>query len=155
MRAGVKLLWLTAVIFAAAVGARYVFAQGNDRPSKILPTRFEFTDGNDEFVFELHDPVLIQQARKYLMDPGTAPLRVAGRIAETRVDYNPKWSFHLQPGSVQFFKNSIQVCNASIFVVQENLTYVGGSFLPGRWWCPWESHLTRELPGVPTQYITQ
>ena len=149
MQAGLKLLLLVATIFAAALGARYALAQ---EPGRILPALFEFTDGSNEFVFELRDPAKIALARKYLASQGAEPLRIAGRIAEAPVPHNARWSFHLAPGTVQFFGASIEVCNASIHAVQENLAYVGGTFLPGGWWCPWDSRLTRELSSG--QYVT-
>ncbi|MGW5100847.1 BP74-related protein [Streptomyces sp. NPDC004100] len=59
--------------------------------------------------------------------------------------YNPRWSFHYNPETVNFFDVAIEVCDATLPYVEENLDEAGGAFLPGAIWCPWSSRLTREI----------
>jgi hypothetical protein len=47
---------------------------------------------------------------------------------------------------VRFFEVAIEVCDATMPYVEDHLDEVGGAFLPGGYWCPWTSRLTREVP---------
>ncbi len=58
-------------------------------------------------------------------------------------DYNPLWSYHLHPDSIDFFEYEIEVCDATIQYVEDHLNEVGGSFLPNNFWCPWCSRLIK------------
>ncbi|MER6506540.1 hypothetical protein ABT158_06965 [Nonomuraea sp. NPDC001636] len=69
-----------------------------------------------------------------------------GRIVKRSVAYNARWSYHLQPETINFFDVAIEVCDASMTYVEDHLDEAGGAFLPGGHWCPWSSRLTRELP---------
>lgn len=60
--------------------------------------------------------------------------------------YNPRWSFHCDPATVGFFDVAIEVCDATLPYVEDHLDEAGGAFLPGAYWCPWSSKLTREVP---------
>jgi hypothetical protein len=40
---------------------------------------------------------------------------------------------------------AVEVCDASIQYVEGNLDAAGGAFLPDLRWCPWSSHLVREI----------
>ncbi|MEV7009895.1 calmodulin-binding protein [Streptosporangium sp. NPDC051022] len=107
---------------------------------------FEFTDsGNAKFVFKLTDPTKIQHARDLLNGATTAKPSVMGKIAVGTASYNPAWSYHYIPSTVQFFEGATEVCDAGIAYVEEHLSEVGGSFLPGNAWCPWSSRLVREV----------
>ncbi len=68
-----------------------------------------------------------------------------GIIVKERRDYNPDWSYHLAPDSISFFRYAVEVCDANMQYVEDNLDAVGGSFLPGNRWCPWQSQLVREI----------
>ena len=109
--------------------------------------RFLFRDVSPEqgFVFELRDPAKIAHARAILAGEETAAVHVMGTVVKSRAAYNPRWSYHLDPASVEFFEFAIEVCDATMQYVEEHLEEVGGAFLPGGTWCPWSSQLVAEL----------
>lgn len=103
-------------------------------------------EGNvHEFVFRLDDTIKIAEARSKLANPEAKNRCVMGTVVCSRVDYNPKWSFHLKPDSVSFFEQAIEVCDANMTYVESHLDEVGGAFLPRSHWCPWTSALVREV----------
>lgn len=109
---------------------------------------FEQRDPQDnvrEFVFQLHDPVKIAEARAILADKKIMTRSVMGTIVCRKEKYNPNWSFHLAPDSISFFENAVEVCDANVTYVEDHLDQVGGSFLPRSRWCPWSSELKREI----------
>lgn len=111
---------------------------------------FEFTDTVDKFIFQLNngkDDDEIAKARDILSGKVTDTIHVGGKIVKESVSYNPNWSFYLDPGSIYFFEGAIEVCDSSIRGVQDHLGEVGGSFLPGNFWCSWSSKMTREISG--------
>lgn len=112
-----------------------------------IMARFQFTDAHEKarFVIELHDPELIKHARRVLSGEETELVHVRGTIIKEKAPYNPEWSYHLDPTTIEFFSNAIEVCDASICFVEENLGEVGGSTLPGSHWCPWSSRLLAEV----------
>ena len=71
---------------------------------------------------------------------------VAGKIIKEAACYNPPWSYHLDPQSIDFFASAIEVCDASIAYTESFLDEAGGHFLPGNHWCPWGSRLIKEVP---------
>ncbi|MET9376074.1 calmodulin-binding protein [Streptomyces sp. NPDC002992] len=110
------------------------------------PAYFEFTDYSQErFVFRLDDGAKIAQARAILSGTEREEVHVHGRIIKRTQPYNTRWSYHLNPSTVDFFASAIEVCDASIPYVEDHLDEAGGAFLPGSHWCPWESRLTREV----------
>lgn len=111
------------------------------------PAHFQFTDAHEKarFVIELRNPDLIEHARRVLSGDETELVHVKGTIIKETAPYNPDWSYHLDPTTIEFFSNAIEVCDASICFVEENLPDVGGSTLPGSHWCPWSSRLVTEL----------
>jgi hypothetical protein len=117
----------------------------NEPMTEIL-ARFQFTDAHEKarFVIELRNPELIKHARRVLSGEETELVHVRGTIIKERAPYNPEWSYHLDPATIEFFSNAIEVCDASICFVEENLGDVGGSTLPGSHWCPWSSRLLGE-----------
>ena len=98
-----------------------------------------------EFVFELTDEAKIAHARKVLAGEEQARVHVIGRIIKRKQDYNPKWDFYLDPGTIDFFEVAIEVCDANMSYVQDHLDEACGPFLPGCVWCPWDSRLVREV----------
>ena len=103
-------------------------------------------DGNHhEFVFAISDPVKVETARVILSNPSDGRRRVSGIINPTPAWYNPGWSFHLKPESIDFFELAMEVCDANACWVEENLADIGGAALPGNFWCPWSSLLDREV----------
>jgi hypothetical protein len=110
------------------------------------PAYFEMTDVTGErFVVEMTDPEDIDHARALLSGETRQLPHIMGRIKARPAEYNPMWSYHVEPRSVTFFDFSIEVCDATIPYVEEHLDEVGGAFLPGGYWCDWSSRLVREL----------
>jgi hypothetical protein len=110
------------------------------------PAFFDMRDVNgDSFVIKLWDPATIAHARRIVSGEETGAIHVIGKVVDSRVAYNPEWAYHLDPSSIGFFENAVEVCDATIRYVEDHLIEVGGAFLPGSIWCPWTSTLVREL----------
>ncbi|MFI0405137.1 calmodulin-binding protein [Actinomadura sp. 3N508] len=108
---------------------------------------FVFTDiTNQQAVLKLTDPAKIQHARELVSGETVDRPHVFGRIIKRQADYNPRWSYHYDPYTVDFFDYAIEVCDATIPYVEDHLDEAGGAFLPGLMWCPWTSRLIREIP---------
>jgi hypothetical protein len=97
------------------------------------------------FTIKLIKPEQIAHARRILSGQETLKTHVSGTIIKKGVAYNPPWKFHLSPESIQFFEAKAEVCDAHIQYVADHLPQVGGDFLPDNQWCPWSSHLIREV----------
>ncbi|MEV6428442.1 calmodulin [Nocardia sp. NPDC051463] len=107
---------------------------------------FAFTDySGKEFVIRLTNEQRISEARRILSGEETMSVHVMGRIRKMPAQYNPGWNFHLDPDTITFFTMAIEVCDASINYVDDHLDEACGAFLPGCFWCPWSSKLTREI----------
>ncbi|GAB6898399.1 BP74-related protein [Kineosporia succinea] len=106
---------------------------------------FQQHSGPGEFIFELTDEGKISKARKILSGDETSEVHVMGRFRKQRKDYNPHFSYHLDPDTVVFFSYAIEVCDANMNYVEDHLDEAGGAFLPGAYWCPWDSRLVREV----------
>ncbi|MEV6973063.1 calmodulin-binding protein [Kitasatospora sp. NPDC093806] len=107
---------------------------------------FEFTDVTHEtFVFRLTDVNRIQKARDILSGKEKEATHVMARIVPRPQFYNPRWSYHINPDTVEFFAFAIEVCDATIPYIEEHLDEAGGAFLPGYYWCGWSTKLTREI----------
>ena len=101
---------------------------------------FEFTDINqDRFVIKLVDTAKIQHARNVIAGIETKQVHVAGTIVKNAIQYNPGWSYYLDPASISFFEMSTEFCDATINYVQVHLSEMGS------FWCPWTSTLVREV----------
>ncbi|MEG4943231.1 hypothetical protein QUA80_24150 [Microcoleus sp. F4-D5] len=111
------------------------------------PARFvlETPPAPDQFVIELTDESKIQQARNILNGTQKDETHVMGRIIKRPAPYNSKWSYQLDPASIGFFSFAIEVCDANIGYVEDHLDEAGGAFLPGLYWCPWNSRLVKEI----------
>ncbi|HEU4511362.1 MAG TPA: Ig-like domain-containing protein [Pyrinomonadaceae bacterium] len=99
---------------------------------------FKTGGGPETFVFKLTDPQTIQQART-LIATGTRMI-LSGIIIKQPVYYNSPWSYHLDPKTIRFTDGAIELCDASIRYLEDNLH----SAYPG--WCPWASDLLAEIP---------
>ncbi|QXJ22762.1 calmodulin-binding protein [Actinomadura graeca] len=109
---------------------------------------FEVTTYQDRSVIKLTDPAKIEHARGIVNGTEKERVHVVGRILKTPAPYNPGWSFHLNPDTIDFFQVAIEVCDATTSYVEEHLDEAGGAFLPGLVWCPWSSKVIREVtPG--------
>jgi hypothetical protein len=99
----------------------------------------------NEFVFMLQDAGKIAEARRILQDLHALNVHVQGTVIKSRAPYNPRWSYHLDPDTISFFEMAIEVCDANMTYLEEHLEEIGGSTLPDSHWCPWSSHLRKEL----------
>ncbi|KAI8871208.1 hypothetical protein GQ42DRAFT_162158 [Ramicandelaber brevisporus] len=107
---------------------------------------FEFKDGlNDLFVFKLTDPEKIKHVR-YILD-GTEQIRtfIYGRIIKSKVDYNPRWNFHLDPDMIEFKDRAEPDCDATLYFIGNNLDKIGYETLCGGFWSPIYLVYTREV----------
>jgi len=107
--------------------------------------RFTDTDGEPRFVIQLVDEDKVDHARRILSGEEQSRVHVQGTIVKETAEYNPDWSFHLAPDSIDFFEIAIEVCDSAIQYVEEHLDEVGGATLPGLHWCPWSSRLVDEI----------
>ncbi|MFB7720700.1 MULTISPECIES: calmodulin [unclassified Nocardia] len=113
---------------------------------------FAFTDySGKEFVIQLNNDQRIAEARRILSGEEQMSIHVMGRIRKRREAYNPGWDFALDPDTITFFTVAIEVCDSSIDYLNDNLDEACGAFLPGCFWCPWSSRLTRELKDSEVQ----
>ena len=103
------------------------------------------------FVIALNDPAKIEQARKAISDPEQNPHSVMGIIAKSAAGYNPPWSYHLDPATIEFFEFAIEVCDAAPQYVEDHLAEACGAFLPDCRWCPWSSKVLAEVPDASTE----
>jgi hypothetical protein len=135
-----KRLQAITVVVVALLSAATASAQHRAR-------YFVMSDGDpvNDFVFALEDPQLIAEALAIIHMPPDGRPHVAGIIETTRAPYNPKWGFHYRPQTISFPEISIEVCDANTSYVQAHLKEVGGHFLPGNRWCPWNQHVVREI----------
>jgi hypothetical protein len=110
---------------------------------------FAFKDNTQkEFIVKLTSDQRIAEARRILSGEEQESVHVMGRIKKQKAPYNPAWDFHIDPDTVTFFTVAIEVCDASIPYVDDHLDEACGAFLPGCFWCPWSSKLTREVSKV-------
>ncbi|NGN67876.1 calmodulin [Streptomyces sp. A7024] len=98
-----------------------------------------------EFVFEVTNEARVAEARKIVSGEEKECVHVMGRIVPRKQPYNPAWEFHLDPETITFFTMAIEVCDANMQYVEDHLDEAGGAFLPGRFWCPWDSTVVREV----------
>ncbi|WP_291688219.1 calmodulin [Bradyrhizobium sp.] len=98
---------------------------------------FAVSDGaaKETFFIRLTDPVRIAEARAIVSGKETTRVAVAGVVVTEPAAYNQPWHFHLAPESISFFKQAIEVCDATTSYVEAHLDEVGGAFLPGNKWC--------------------
>ncbi|KAN0023202.1 hypothetical protein ACTFIU_011365 [Dictyostelium citrinum] len=100
---------------------------------------------DNDFIFKLTDDKKIKAARDILSGKETNTVHVMGRIKKNKQSYNPQYDFHLDPDTVTFFDLAIEVCDATPQYVEDHLDEVCGAFLPGCYYCPWASKLSKEV----------
>lgn len=107
--------------------------------------QFHYPPARETFVIQLTDAAKIHHARGLLAGSKDPKQRVSGTVVKAPASYNLPWSYHLEPDSIEFFEYAVEVCDAGIQYVEDHLGEVGGAFLPGNFWCPWGSTLTKEV----------
>ena len=99
---------------------------------------------DNHFVARLVQKVAIEDARAELNK--TSGFRIiAGTVDKSPAAWNPGWSFHLTPETVFFADFFIEMCDANVTFVEENLAEAGADFLPNLQWCPWGTRVLQEL----------
>jgi len=135
-----------ALTLALSLGAGQGAVAGPDASSEAA-AYFEMTDITREtFTVRLTDQAKIDRARRILSGQEREEIHVIGRIVKRPAPWNPRWSFHYDPATVDFFSYAIEACDSTIPYTEDHLDEAGGPFLPGLVWCPWTSTLVRELP---------
>ncbi|KAL9547340.1 hypothetical protein PS6_007194 [Mucor atramentarius] len=69
-----------------------------------------------DFVIELTDDAKIAEARRILSGEEKEKIHVMGRIIKKRQAYNPFWSYHLDPSTINFFDHTIEPVEPSYLV---------------------------------------
>lgn len=71
---------------------------------------FVITDiTREEAVLKLTDPAKIQHARDLINGNTADRPHLVGRIIKRQAPYNPRWSYHFNPDTVDFFDVAIEV----------------------------------------------
>lgn len=110
---------------------------------------FRFTDtARKYFIIKLTDPIKIAQARTIISKKQSKILN--GVISKQKAVYNPAWSYVYEPMSIEFADFAAEVCDGNMQYIQDHLSEVGGSFLPGNRWCPWTSRMVDEVTTAVT-----
>lgn len=99
----------------------------------------------NDFVIALKKPEQIEAARAIVSGAETAKVRVSGIVVPGKVAWNKPWSFYVDPDSISFFELGSVTCSAATSTVEARLSEVGGSFLPGRRWCPFSAKVSEEI----------
>jgi hypothetical protein len=112
--------------------------------------QFDYPPYPETFIVQLVNPDKIFLARAILA--GQEPNRIIlGSIVKEVAAYNLPWSFYLDPQTVDFVSQAIEICDASIIYVEEHLAEACGAFLPNCIWCPWHSRLVAEVDYPPRE----
>jgi hypothetical protein len=116
-------------------------------PTGAEPAYFQvgFPPEDLAFTIMLTDTATIQEARDIIRGVQSDRVRVMGTIIKAAAVYNPPWSYHLDPPSIEFFQFAVEVCDAHPQYVEENLQEACGAFLPGCVWCPYSSKVVAEV----------
>lgn len=102
-------------------------------------------DPSERVRIQLLDSALIQKARDIASGHETEAVALMGTVVKAPAFYNSPWSYHIDPASTGFFAFATEVCDATASYVEQHLTETGGAFLPGSFWCPWQSRVLREV----------
>ena len=104
-----------------------------------------FPPENWTFTILLTDTARILEARDIVRGLQTDRVSVKGTIIKSPARYNPPWSYHLDPASIEFFQFAVEVWDAHPLYVEEHLQEACGAFLPGCLWCPYSSRVVAEV----------
>ena len=110
----------------------------------VTSANHNLSDTSQHFVARITDEAAANTARNEL-NKTSSWMIISGIIQNTTVDWNPGWSYHIQPDTVFFGDFFIEVCDASTTYVEEHLDEAGGAFLPNYQWCPWGTAILKEL----------
>ena len=136
---------ISLIVVLAAISPFCWACQGPSGPPGAAYFEFSDVDPEKRFVIKLVDPKKIDHARRILKGEEKSRVHISGIIVKEKAQYNSRWSYHLDPNSIDFFEVAVEVCDSSMQYVEDHLSEVGGSFLPENRWCPWSSKVVREL----------
>ena len=105
------------------------------------------------FVARILDENVIEVARNEV-GKNESWMIISGTINKTAVDWNPGWSYHLIPETIEFGEFFIEVCDATAPFVEDNLADAGGAFLPNLFWCPWSTRVLQEITSSPVDTVS-
>ena len=121
------------------------------------PVRFEVglhgqqAPGESRYYVVTEDPSLIQLCREQLALPESERrLHVNGALAPTNGGFNPPWSWHLLPEDWALVSVSIELCDGTPKMVEEDLSTWLNDI--GRF-CAWGSYILREMDQVSATSI--
>ncbi|KAK5575450.1 hypothetical protein RB653_006583 [Dictyostelium firmibasis] len=106
---------------------------------------FKTHGSQHDFIFKLTDDGLIKSARAILSGEEQLATHVMGRIRKVQASYNPHYSYHFDEKTISFFSMAIEVCDATLQYTEDYLDEACGAFLPGCFFCPWSSVITKEV----------
>ena len=127
---------LASLILVTSLATEETFAQ-TVQPQEAFFV-FEVPPDPETVVFKLTDALKIQEARNILASG--KPRTISGTLIKQPVYYNSPWTFHLDPRSITFPEIAIELCDANVREIENNLDIAYSS------WCPWSSRLLREIP---------
>jgi hypothetical protein len=99
------------------------------------------------FVAATSDPVVLAKLEAQLALPASQrSLHINGPIASGSGSHNLSWSWHFVPGQWDLVELSIELCDGTPKLVEDDLDYwleTVGAF------CPWSSYVQEELESTP------
>ena len=136
---------LSATMLAALALAGCQSSDGSKPARNVAYFKVSGAKPENDFVIALKKPEQIEAARAIVSGAETAKVRVSGIVVPGKVAWNKPWSFYVDPDSISFFELGSVTCSAATSTVEARLSEVGGSFLPGRRWCPFSSRVSEEI----------
>jgi len=103
------------------------------------------TQCRELFTVKVDDPSKIEHIRNILSGIEKERTLLVGTIVKSQADYNPDWSFHLDPASLQLVKGVEKASDATICGVEDQLHRVGRDFLPDNRMCDSSLRFLAEL----------
>ncbi len=112
--------------------------------------RFELEIDGRSFVLEVNNAETLTEMRSILSNPSIEKNKIAGFLTLNSQDYNPGWSFHLDPATIELFRLGDPgfdiTCDAGPDLIERSLDDIGTvNFLFDSFWCPRSAKLVREL----------
>jgi hypothetical protein len=94
---------------------------------------------NADFVVYSNNADVVERMRAELQRPEEERQFVTGIVRQRKPGYNPRWSYVLDPPTIDLAEASIEVCDGSPYYVEHHLKQ-----WRGQQWCPWSSHVASE-----------
>ncbi len=134
------------VLLAGAVSAAIFTACGSSPDAGITHYYLFATRGtastDGDFIVTTSDPEVVRVATQELLLPeDQRHLVIKGPIDRGNGGHNAGWGWHFAPGKWSLAQQTIEECDATPRMVQDDLeNWIGADF------CPWSSYVLRELP---------